>query len=91
VSVKQKDDPIHPLRHPLNHLREIVPTIRALLLAGQDARSVDDWNGLEYAIRKLRALKPIQERIAEPDEKVIKINLRLLKNQWVVLLNKHYV
>ena len=51
VRVEEEQDDVHPLREPLHHAGEVVPSVQPLLLAAEDARGVDQRDARQHVRR----------------------------------------
>mmetsp|Transcript_18257 Transcript_18257/g.46749 ORF Transcript_18257/g.46749 Transcript_18257/m.46749 type:complete len:281 (-) Transcript_18257:243-1085(-) len=65
VRVEEQQDHVAPRREPLDDRRKLIRATNALLLAGEDARSVDEGDVVEQRHVELRALKLGEEAIPE--------------------------
>ena len=63
--VEQQQDAIASVGEPFENLTELVATIDALLLAGENAGRVDERHSFENIVAQLRANEPIEKSIAE--------------------------
>ena len=65
VGVEEEQDAIAAFGEPLEHGDVVVAALESLLLAGQDARRVDEREALEHLVGHLAALEAVEERVAE--------------------------
>ena len=65
VGIEEEDDPVDPLGEPLENPHEIVAAVRALLLAAQDAGSVDHGDAFENGAVDGGALEAVEKGPSE--------------------------